>query len=111
MTQPQQKKTRREMLQEFAAAHPNDPFALYGLAMECSNQGDNDAAIANFEKLLNDHPTYVSGYQMYGQLLARLARTDKAREVLLAGIQAARKGGNQHAAEEMEAALALLEPA
>ena len=110
MTQPQ-KKSRREMLEEFANAHPNDPFARYGLAMECVNQGDNDAAIANFEKLLTDHPTYVSGYQMYGQLLARISRSDKAREILLSGIQAARGAGNQHAAEEMEAALALLEPA
>jgi len=72
---------------------------------------DLNSVVANFEKLLNEHPTYVSGYQMYGQLLARLASGDKARQVLLAGIQAARKGGNHHAAEEMEAALALLEPA
>ena len=111
MTQPQQKKTRREKLEEFAATHPNDPFARYGLAIECSNQGENDAAIANFEKLLSDHPTYVSGYQMYGQLLTRLAQNDKARKIFLAGIQTARTSGNQHAAEEMEAALALLEPA
>jgi Tfp pilus assembly protein PilF len=111
MTQPQQKKSRRQMLEEFAASHPNDPFALYGLAIECSNQGDTEAANANFEKLLKDHPTYVSGYHMYGQMLAKLSKNDKAREVFLAGIETARKAGNQHAAEEMEAALALLEPA
>ena len=99
------------MLEDFAASHPNDPFARYGLAMECANRGDNEAAIANFEKLLSDHPTYISGYQMYGQLLARISRNEKAREVLLNGIQSARRAGNQHAAEEMEAALALLEPA
>src|SRR5258708_6089435 len=37
MTQPQ-KKTRRTMLEEFLAAHPQDSFARYGLAMASPNQ-------------------------------------------------------------------------
>ncbi len=99
------------MLEQFLASHPQDPFARYGLAIECGKEGDTDAAISHFEQLLRDHPAYVSGYQMYGQLLARLSRNDRARAVFLSGIEAARKIGNHHAAEEMEAALALLEPA
>jgi tetratricopeptide (TPR) repeat protein len=107
MTQPQ-RKTRREMLEEFAAAHPGDAFARYGLAVECATQGDNDAAIENFKKLLADHPAYVTGYFQYGQLLARLSRTEQARAALTSGIEAARRAGDQHAADEMAAALAAL---
>ena len=103
-----QKKTRRQMLEEFATSHPSDAFARYGLAIECANQGDNAAAVENFEKLLADHPAYVSGYFQFGQLLARLSETDKARLILTKGITAARRAGDQHAADEMQAVLAQL---
>jgi len=106
MTQPQ--KTRRQVLEEFAASHPHDAFARYGLALECSNSGDHDAAIEHFRQLLADHPDYVAGYQQLGQLLARLARTEEAKQVFSAGIAVAQRVGNQHAWTEMEAALAEL---
>jgi tetratricopeptide (TPR) repeat protein len=96
------------MLEEFAAAHPGDAFARYGLAVECANQGDHQAAVENFEKLLADHPTYVTGYFQYGQLLARISRVEDARRTLTTGIETARRTGDQHAASEMEAALAQL---
>src|ERR1700730_13503752 len=54
MTQPQ-KKTRRQMLEEFVAAKPNDAFARYGLAMECANSGDASAADQQFKMLLGAH--------------------------------------------------------
>lgn len=96
------------MLEEFLAAHPQDAFARYGLAMECAKQGDSDAAVDNFEKLLTENPNYVAGYFQYGQLLARLARTADAKRTLSNGIEAARRTGDQHAGSEMEAALAQL---
>ncbi len=113
MTQPQtqdptQKKTRRAMLEEFVIAHPNDGFARYGLAMECASTGDTPAAVENYEKLLASHPEYVSGYFQYGQFLAKISRTDDARRILKAGIEAAQRSGDQHAAAEMETALAQL---
>ena len=103
-----QKRTRREVLEEFVAAHPNDAFARYGLAVECGNQGENTAAIAHFYKLMAAHPDYVTGYIQYGQLLARLSRIDAARKRLSDGIEAARRTGDQHALSEMEGALAQL---
>lgn len=106
MTQPQ--KTRRQMLEEFAAAHPNDAFARYGLALECAKGGDHEAAIAQLRQLLAEHPDYVAGYQQLGQFLARLARSEEARQTLTAGIAAAQRTGNQHARTEMEALLSEL---
>jgi cytochrome c-type biogenesis protein CcmH/NrfG len=102
------KKARREMLEGFLAAHPNDAFARYGLAMECANQGDSTAAAENFEKLLADNPNYVAGYFQYGQLLARLSRTADAKRTLTQGIEVARRTGDHHAGSEMETALAQL---
>jgi cytochrome c-type biogenesis protein CcmH/NrfG len=101
----QQQKSRRQMLEEFVAANPNDAFALYGLALDCANNGDNDAALGHFQKLNATHPEYVAGYQQHAQLLARLARTDEARKVFQGGIAAALKAGNDHARSEMQTAL------
>ena len=107
MTQPQ-KKTRRQMLEEFVAAKPNDAFALYGLAMECANSGDASAADVHFKAILGAHPDYVAAYFQYGQFLARTGRTEEARSTLSAGVSVAGRTGNEHARSEMEAALAEL---
>jgi len=107
MTQPQ-KKTRRQILEEFVAAKPSDAFARYGLAMECANCGDASAADGHFKTLLGSHPEYVAGYFQYGQFLAKSGRTDEARSTLSTGIAAALRTGDAHARSEMEAALAEL---
>src|SRR5579862_103951 len=73
MTQPQ-KKTRRQMLEEFVAAKPNDAFARYGLAMDCANAGDAADADTHFKALLEGHPEYVAAYFQFGQFLAKTGR-------------------------------------
>jgi thioredoxin-like negative regulator of GroEL len=107
MTEPQ-KKTRRQMLEEFVAAKPADAFARYGLAMECANSGDAAAADEQFKTLLGAHPDYVAAYFQYGQFLTRIGRTQDARSALVSGIATARRTGDDHARSEMEAALAEL---
>jgi Tfp pilus assembly protein PilF len=107
MTQPQ-KKTRRQMLEEFVVAKPNDAFARYGLAMECANSGDGAAADEHFRALLSTNPNYVAGYFHYGQFLAKSGRADDARATLKNGIATAQRAGDDHARSEMEAALAEL---
>ena len=98
-------KNRRETLEGFLAANPNDAFARYGLAMECATTGDTAAALEHYAKLLAAHPDYVPGYYHYGTLLARLGRKDEAKQILTDGVAAARKAGNTHAQSEMEDAL------
>jgi thioredoxin-like negative regulator of GroEL len=107
MAEPQ-KKTRRQLLEEFVAAKPADAFARYGLAMECANSGDAGAADEHFKALLGSHPEYVAGYFQYGQFLAKAGRTEEARSALNTGIATARRSGDEHARSEMEAALAEL---
>jgi cytochrome c-type biogenesis protein CcmH/NrfG len=99
------KKSRRQMLEELVAKKPDDAFSRYGLALECMNSGDSAAADRHFRALLEHNAAYVPGYLMYGQFLAREARTEEARSVLSSGIAAAAQAGNQHARSEMEALL------
>src|SRR5713226_9341443 len=101
----EQKKTRRQLLEDFVAKKPDDAFSRYGLAMECMNSGDPTAADTHFHALLDRHPDYIPAYLMYGQLLARQSRISEAQQILSIGIAAATKKGDQHARSEMEALL------
>ena len=96
------------MLTEILAENPSDAFARYGLAMEHSKAGQTEVALAEFAKLLEQHPDYTAGYFMAAQTLAAAARTDEARKMLKDGISSALRTGNQHAQSEMEAMLAEL---
>lgn len=104
----EQKKTRRQRLEEMLAKNPSDAFALYGLALECLNGGDFASAETHFRALLQSNPDYVPGYQMYAQNLAQHDRAEEAKNILTQGIQAATRAGNQHARSEMEGLLAEL---
>ncbi len=96
------------MLTEILTQNPQDAFARYGLAMEFSNQGEIERAMAEFQQLLAAHPDYTAGYFMAAQTLARADRGDEAKQMLANGIASARRSGNQHALAEMEAMLAEL---
>jgi predicted Zn-dependent protease len=100
-----QKKSRRETLEELVAKKPGDFFTRYALALECMSSGDIAAADTHFRALLQHDAEYVPAYQMYGQLLAQESRSEEAKQVLSRGIAAAAKKGNQHARSEMEALL------
>jgi len=96
------------MLTEFLAENPGDAFARYGLAMEHSKAGQTEAALEQFNKLLELHPDYTAGYFMAAQTLAAAGRKDEACTMLKDGIASAVRTGNQHAQSEMEAMLAEL---
>jgi thioredoxin-like negative regulator of GroEL len=101
----EQKKSRRQLLEEFVARKPEDAFSRYGLAIECMNDGDPTAADQHFRALLQSNAEYVPAYLMYAQLLVRESRPAEARTVLSTGITAAERKGDQHARSEMEGLL------
>jgi thioredoxin-like negative regulator of GroEL len=101
----EQKKSRRQMLEEFVLRKPDDAFSRYGLAMECMNNGDPAAADEHFRALLRRNSEYIPAYLMYAQLLVRESRPAEARTVLSSGIAAAERKGDQHARSEMEGLL------
>jgi predicted Zn-dependent protease len=97
------------MLTEILAQNPGDAFARYGLAMEHANQGQTDAALTEFDRLLSTHPDYTAGYFMAAQTLVKAGRTEEAKARLAQGIASAQRTGNQHALGEMQALLEELE--
>ena len=94
------------VLRSFIERTPTDPFPRYGLAMELRRQGQSDEARAAFAQLMSDFPSYVPTYLMAGQHLLAIGAAPEALEVFRAGIAAARAAGDNHAAAELEQALA-----
>ena len=101
-------KSRRQRLEEMLAEDPNDPFLRYGLAMDYAGAGDDEAAAKCFVELMRASPEYVAAYLQAGQVLSRLGRDDEARAVCAAGVAAAQKQGDGHAAGELQGLLDLM---
>lgn len=97
--------SRIEALTEMLSHDPGNAFARYGLAIEYSNIGQLEQAIAEFQRLLTAHPDYTAGYFMAAQTLAKCNRQDDAVKMLREGIAVAEKKGDTHAHSEMQAML------
>jgi tetratricopeptide (TPR) repeat protein len=101
---------RLDVLLQATAAATADSFAFYALGMEYKSLGRVDEAITTFQRLRAKDPLYLPMYMMCGTMLASRSDRGAAREWLGAGLALARKQNNQHAANELEAALATIEP-
>jgi predicted Zn-dependent protease len=99
---------RLEYLKKVTDGGSADPFAWYGLAMEYRSLGRREEALATFESLRDRAPDYVPMYLMCGQMLEQMGRAQDAKAWLTAGIAAAQKKGDAHAAGELEGALAAI---
>lgn len=101
--------TRREKLLEMLKSSPDDPFLIYGLAMEDRAAGDLAGALLGLQKVLELDADYVAAWFHQGQILAEQGDPGRAREILTRGIEVARRVGDQHAVEEMTGFAAELE--
>ncbi len=90
---------------EILAQDPSNAFARYGLAVEYTHRGETALALEQFDTLQKSHPDYTAGYQMAAQTLLASGNARQAELRLLAGIESARRTGNQHALAEMEGML------
>ena len=100
---------RLQMLKDLLTRDPNNQLARYGLGMEYSTRGDVESAVSEFKNLLQINPDYANAYFMAAQTLAKVDRTDEAKQLLMQGITAAARTGNGHAQSEMQAMLDELE--
>ena len=92
-------------LKEILALDPKNSFARYGIAMELANRGDVDAALKEFDVLLEQNSDYTAAYFMAAQTLAKAQRSAEAVEKLRAGVACAARTGNRHALSEMQTML------
>jgi cytochrome c-type biogenesis protein CcmH/NrfG len=102
-------KTRREMLEEFVAQDPNDPFSRYALALELEKEGNAQGAVPQLQEVIARDPSYVAAYYQLGRLLAKSGTLDEARDVYRRGLVAATAANDQRARSEIQEALEMLE--
>ena len=100
--------TRMEQLHRLLERTPNDPFLLYGIALEHKKAGEGRAAIEWLDKTIATDAKYCYAYYQKGQVQESLGDTDAARQTYQAGVRAAREAGDAHAQGEIQGALDLL---
>lgn len=88
----------RAMLDE----DPDDAFTRYAVAMELKGRGDAAGARAELEELLRRDASYLATYYQLGGLLHADGESDRAAELIRAGIGVAQAAGDGHTAGELE---------
>jgi Tfp pilus assembly protein PilF len=100
---------RMRQLEQMLAKEPNDTFLLYGLAMEFKKVGDPQRALEYFRRVIDLDGGYCYAYHQMGMIHESLDDLDSARAAYRGGIEAARRKGDEHARQEIQAALSMLE--
>lgn len=95
---------RLEKLKEFLKANPEDSFLNHALALEYLKLQDAGAARQVFENLLARDPGYVGSYYHLAKLLESSGETEGAIKWYEKGMEAAKKAGDRHALNELQAA-------
>lgn len=95
---------RAERIQEMLQQSPEDNFLRHALALEHIKTGDDTAAEQLFKAILTTSPDYVGSYYHLAKLLERSGNTQEAIAWYEQGMQAARKGNDTHAYNELQSA-------
>jgi len=95
---------RIEKIREFLVASPTDNFLRHALALEHIKAGDDAKARELFEAILAESPEYVGSYYHLAKLLEKMEETTLAIEWYEKGMAAAKKAGDNHSYNELQAA-------
>lgn len=94
---------RLKTLLKFYEEDPNDPFNLYGLALEYQKT-DLSKSDALFAKLLADFPEYVPSYYHAAKLKVELKQSEAALTIYKKGIEVAKQHNEKKAEQELRSA-------
>ena len=94
---------RLKILLEDLEEEPNNPFNIYGVAMEYINK-ENEKAIVYLDRLLNEHPNYVPTYYHAASVYAELGKEEDAKATYEKGIEIAHHQHNMKAYDELRRA-------
>lgn len=101
--------SRMEKLRQMLEKSPGDTFLLYAVALEYRKSGDVKSALEYLDKVIMHDWGYCYAYHQKGQILESAGQIDAAREAYRQGIDAAGRKGDEHARQEIVAALAMIE--
>ena len=93
-----------EKLKSFLISSPGDSFLKHALALEYVKLGDEAEARKLFLEILEHDPSYIGSYYHLARLLERTGETENAKNWYEKGMIAARKLGDTHAYNELQAA-------
>jgi len=96
---------RIELIRSMLESHPTDNFLQHALALESMKIGQDDEARALFQQILQRDPDYLGSYFHLAKMLERKGETELALSWYQKGMEAARRVGDQHAYNELQAAL------
>ena len=94
---------RLKMLIQFYEEDPEDPFNLYGLALEYQKT-DRNKSDELFTKLLTDFPQYVPSYYHAAKLKVELKQPEVALSIYRKGIEIAKQQDEKKAGQELRSA-------
>lgn len=101
--------SRLDKLKAMLEKSPGDTFLLYAVTLEYRKLGDTPSALDYLDQVIQHDWGYCYAYHQKGQILETKGDFDAARQVYQQGIEAARRKGDQHAAQEIAAALELIQ--
>jgi Tfp pilus assembly protein PilF len=91
-------------INEFLQANPRDNFLRHALALEYLKLEEDTRARSLFEAILTESPDYVGSYYHLAKLLEKLQERELAIEWYEKGMAAAKKAGDNHSYNELQAA-------
>ncbi len=96
---------RIEALKRMAAAHPTDPRARFGLALEYEKAGRWGDAVAELRRYLELADDEGNAYGRLGHALRELGRDEEARAAYQQGVAAAERHHHPTMVQEFEETL------
>lgn len=96
---------RLALLLQFYEEDPADAFTRFAIAQEYLKRDEPDKAVAFFEALQRDEPSYSGTYYHLGKLYERLGRNDDAIATYEQGIQISQQQRNLKDLSELQGAL------
>lgn len=102
---------RIAQLKAMLESEPNDPFCLYGMAMEYAKMGQHQSATSWFDLAINADPTYTYAYYHKAKSQEAAGDVRGAAATLREGIERARTAGDTKAINEIGAYLDELDQA
>src|SRR3954454_24037900 len=100
---------RLEKLLSMLEREPRDAFLLYGVALEYKKMNEPAKAVEFLDRVIGVDPGYCYAYHQKGLTFESTGDVEAAKRAYRDGIAAAQRKGDAHAAEEIGAALSLIE--